>query len=342
MSSGTYVPKKKLTVDDLCKNYLAGQRHLKESALDKLTYDLGVWRSVQGGREVQSLEKVDIDHLVTALIDGGTATDKGRTRKAWKPATVNKTLEAVSAVLKDAEAQGIIARNPAEHVKRARSGRRSAPVAMTKSEVEQLYSAIGSDRLAHAWTLALTGLRRAEVLGLRWSDVDFDAAEGLGTITIQNTRVAVGKTVVEGDTKTATSTRVLPMTPRVRQALKDAQVRQSAEADTLESLYGTKDARGYPRRTRYRDAGYVVMSEVGEPYAPTSLYRLWIEMLDRHKLRRVKLHAARATFATLEIERGTPVTVVAQWLGHRSADTLFRHYATTNQDAMIAAAKTML
>ena len=65
----------------------------------------------------------------------------------------------------------------------------------TEAEVGALLKAIAGDRLAHAWELALCGLRRGEIAGLRWSDIDF----GAKTLSIVNNRVDADGKAVEGD-----------------------------------------------------------------------------------------------------------------------------------------------
>ncbi len=79
-------------------------------------------------------------------------------------------------LLADAQRQGLVARNVAEHVDRIAPPHRRIDT-YTEAEVRQLLGAIASDRLGHAWELALSGLRRGEIAGLRWSDVDLDAQD---------------------------------------------------------------------------------------------------------------------------------------------------------------------
>ena len=71
-----------------------------------------------------------------------------------------------------------------------------------------MWRAADKDRSGHLWYLALSGLRRGEIAGLRWSDIDFAA----GTITIAMNRVQAGAAnVVENDPKTLSSCRTLPL-----------------------------------------------------------------------------------------------------------------------------------
>ena len=81
-----------------------------------------------------------------------------------------------------------------------RADRCGTAAGRAEDEVQRLLAAIAGDRLAHAWELALSGLRRGEVAGLRWTDVDLNAK----TLTIVNNRVSAGGRTVENDPKSAT------------------------------------------------------------------------------------------------------------------------------------------
>ena len=120
-------------------------------------------------------------------------------------------------VLADAQRQGLVARNVAEHVDRFEVAHGDVHT-YTEAEVQQLLAAIADDRLAHAWELALSGLRRGEIAGLRWADVDLDAK----TLTVANNCVAAGRKTVENDPKSETSRRTLPLPNRLVSVLKAA------------------------------------------------------------------------------------------------------------------------
>jgi integrase len=126
----------------------------------------------------------------------------------------------------------------------------------TTVEVEKLLDTFAKDRLGHAWHLALVGLRRGELCGLRWTDIDFEPQ----TMRIEITGVVVDGKVVEGDTKSETSTRVLPLTPELLAALRAA-TRMQAEEQLATG-------------PTYERSGYVVVDPLGPALPPRHCVRL--------------------------------------------------------------------
>lgn len=317
--SGVFVPRKTLTVAEAIDAYLDSRHTLRASSLSKLTYDLNVLRQFHGDRSIQSLTKGDIDAMVRKLTQGGTITPAGRIRRPWGARATNKVIASSARLLEDAKRQGLVARNVAEHVSRVATPHHDM-ASYTESEVQQLLTALEGDRLAHAWHLALSGLRRGEIAGLRWDDVDLDDP----SMTIRNNRVSAGGLAVEGDPKSFTSRRTLPIPERLHAALIAARERQHVERVAAGSAY--------------RSGAYVVSNEIGDPYSPAVLSRYWRDMLVRVGMRHIRLHDARHTCATLMHLQGVPVSVIAAWIGHADASLTLRLYAHSQDDALRRAA----
>lgn len=315
---GVYVSPSTITVDQVCKAYLAGRHNLRESSRVKLEYDLGPLRERHGNLAVQRLAKSHIDGLVADLVVGGTMTGKGRVRKPWLAVSVNKMVSTIAQVLADALAQGVVPRNVAANVARVASVHKDVAT-FTPAEVGQLRAAFAKDRLGHAWELALYGLRRGEIAGLRWSDIDFEAE----SLAIVNNRVDAGGTAVENDPKSAASRRVLPMPDRLPKVLRAAKKRQAAERLALGEHYGPGD--------------YVMCNEAGQPYHPQVVSRYWANAVRAAGLRHIKLHGGRHTAATLMHLDGVPVSVIAAWIGHSDPGLTLRVYAHSQDDALKAA-----
>ncbi|HKI41775.1 MAG TPA: site-specific integrase [Mycobacterium sp.] len=302
--------------------YLAGRHKLRESSRAKLEYDLAPLRERYGQLPVQRLTKAHIDALVADLVAGGTRTAKGRTRRSWSPDSVNKVIASIEQVLADAKAQGIVGRNVAELVDRVIKPHASVDT-YTEAEVQKLLAAIGDDRLAHAWELALSGLRRGEIAGLRWADINLDEK----TLAITNNRVAAGGRSVENDPKSGASRRTLPLPDRLISVLRSAKARQAADRLAVAATSGSW--------------AYVVSNEIGEPYAPGVLSRYWRDAVKAAGIRHIKLHAARHTCATLMHLQGVPVAVIAAWIGHKDASLTMKVYAHSQDDALRAAGDTL-
>lgn len=314
-AKGQFTPRSTLTVEEMCAAYLAGRHKLRDSSRAKLNYDLAPLRERHGQRPVQRLSKAHVDALVADLVVGGTITAKGRRRRPWSADSINKVIASVEQVLADAKAQGIVGRNVAELVNRVSKPHKAVDT-YTEAEVRKLLAAIANDRLGHAWELALSGLRRGEIGGLRLADVDLDGK----TMAIVNNRLSAGGRSVENDPKSATSRRTLPLPDRLVATLKAAKARQAAE----------RLAHG----VAYRPRAYVVSNEIGDPYSRAVLSRYWRDTLKAAGIRHIKLRAARHTCATLMHLQGVPVAVIAAWIGHKDASLTMRLYAHSQDDAL--------
>lgn len=172
----------------------------------------------------------------------------------------------------------------------------------------------------HLWALALYGLRRGEIAGLRWTNVDLKAK----TVSITENRVAVGKQILTGTPKSKASTRTLPMPDEVVEVLRAARKRQAEERLAFGAGYGSGE--------------YVASDETGQPYHPNLLTFRWGRMLDELGIKQVRLHDARHSCATLMHLRLVPIAVIAAWLGHASAAFTTSVYAHSQNDALRAAA----
>ena len=146
-----------------------------------------------------------------------------------------------------------LSHNVAASMKKAPRVRREMAT-YAPDEIWRVLRAADKDRNGHLWYLALSGLRRGEIAGLRWSDIDFDA----GTITIARNRVQAGAAnVVENEPKTLSSCRTLPLDEGLVSVLKRASARYAEEKLALGEAHA--------------DSGYVAVNEAGEPYTPGAL-----------------------------------------------------------------------
>jgi integrase len=216
-------------------------------------------------------------------------------------------LNHISAVLTGLVDHGALVRDVAALVDRLKRPRQKLST-FTEVEVRKLLAHVESDRLAHAWHLALSGLRRGELCGMRWADVDFDA----GTVTISHNRVSVNGRAMDSQPKTDASARVLPLTPALTDALRRARATQKAERLALGVDYGPGE--------------HVVCDPTGRPYHPDTLSDFWRVLCGEAGVPKIRLHDARHTCGTLMHMQGLPIVVISQWLGHADPAFTMRTY----------------
>jgi integrase len=199
----------------------------------------------------------------------------------------------------------------------------------TADQAGRFLAAVAADRLAPAWQLSLYGLRRGEILGLRWSDVDLDAR----TLTIRLARTSVAGEVLEGEPKTERSKRTLPLDDGLVAALRSLKPRQARER--LEA------GPAYSAGCGGCGGAHLVVDELGQPYRPEWYSDRFARIAKAAGLPAIRLHDARHTSVTLMTLRGVPVPVVSAWHGHASAAFALTFYAHSQDDALAAAGETL-
>ena len=231
-------------------------------------------------------------------------------------------LVVLSSALDDAMAQGLVARNVARLVKRPKVTAAEMST-WTPDQAATFRAHVADDRLAACWLLTLAGLRRSEVLGLLWADVDHDA----GTITVAQGRVVVGGGTVTGAPKSTRSARTLPMPPDVLAALRAFKTRQAAEHLALGA--------GWP------DTGLVAVNADGSPIRPETYSKAFAAHCAAAGVPVIRLHDVRHTAATMLLDGGSTPSATAKWLGHDPAITL-RVYGHVYDDALASAGDALL
>lgn len=205
---------------------------------------------------------------------------------------------------------GLVPKNVAKAAHPPRIERREYQTWSAEQCRRFLAVAITGSAYGPIWALALaTGVRRGELLGVRWRDVDLKR----GTLSVRQAIVSVnGRTTVSPHPKTSSSRRTIPLTPRVVAEL------QSHRARQLERRLRLGDV--------WSDYDLVFASEVGTPISPRNLIREFVGLVARAGVKRVRIHDLRHTYATIALGTGAPVREVADILGHSSPATTLRIY----------------
>ena len=193
-----------------------------------------------------------------------------------------------------------------------------------KKEMQKLFEVIKGHELEVPFMLAAYyGFRRSEVLGLRWSAIDFDHK----LITINHKLTVVDKVPYFTDQlKTKTSYRTLPLIP----AIADLLLQHRKKIAQNKEFYGnTYD-------TRYED--YVCVMENGKIVYPDHMTKKFSDLLAEHNLKHIRLHDLRHSCASNMLANGVPMKEIQEWLGHSNFSTTADVYSHLDFSSKMRAA----
>lgn len=316
-NSGAYVRPSRETLGEHLDSYLEGAtRNLRASTRRNYEDALLPVREQLGGRYLQSIGKADIEALVSWMLTSGRRRG-GSAGTGLSARSVRLTLGRLTAALEMAVAEDKLAKNPARYVKPPQHTPRRRET-WTAAEVRAFLTTADADRLAACWRLSLYGLRRGEVLGLRWRDIDLKAP----ALAITQARVLAGYEVRTEPPKSRSGARTLPLDDALVSALKALKARQAAE----------RLAAG----EAYERGGYVAADELGRPVHPEWYTDEFHRVSDRAQVRRIRLHESRHTALTLMEHAGVPVSILAAWAGHYSGAFTMGQYVHTNPGDLAA------
>ncbi len=163
-AKGMFVARSAVTVETLCVDWLASLHNARATTVNAYRFSLAPLREHHGDLPVQKLTRPDLDKLLVALRDGGTATAKGKRRRAWSARSLNKAVDAWRMVLAYGVERRELSHNVAATMKKVERVRREMDT-YTPDEIRRVLRVADEDRNGHLWYLALSGLRRGEVAG---------------------------------------------------------------------------------------------------------------------------------------------------------------------------------
>ena len=312
IQAGTYREPARITVEEWFTTWLNDYMRLslRPTTWDSYEYQVkGHIIPALGHLKLSELQTAHIQRLYNDKLKGGRLDGKPG---GLSPKSIRIIHTVIHSCLEQARKEHLITINPASAVRLPKLEQREIRY-LDSGEIKTFLEVARDSKHFAAFFLALnTGMRRGEILGLRWKDVDFE--EGQLTVNQGLVRVS-GEGLVFQEPKTKLSNRTISLSPMVVKVLREHKKRQNEYRLLLGGAYN-------------KDLDLVFANELGEPVCPRAFTRIF-ERLTKGAGLAVSFHDLRHTFATMALEEGVSVKTVQETLGHHSAAFTMDVYAST-------------
>lgn len=277
-----------------------------------------------GNKALNNIRSIDIERYLVDLAAMTYKRGKKGTEKKFSATYIGHHRTVLTVAFGFAEKHGMIEKNPMRFVSSVKADRKEVDF-LSKDEAKQFLSCLNADASCY-WKTAMNmlircGLRRGELAGLKWSDIDMNAQTLTICRDVINNAETDRKNLVK-DTKSSNSDRTLPIDLTLMQMLKTWKKAQAEE-------YGTM----------LMPSAFIFGSPVDpyNPIRPDSITQ-WLARFNKvHGLRNVSPHDLRHTCATLLLANGASVKETQTIMGHADASTTLKFYVGTDMEALKSA-----
>ena len=232
--------------------------------------------------------------------------------------------------LKYAVKMGLISTNPADQVDRPRKEKFVGSF-YDSDEVQKLFEVARGTKLELAVLFgAFYGLRRSEIVGLKWDAIDFKDNTFVIRHTVTTCTLDGKKLTISKDrTKNVSSLRSLPLVSVFREKLLELKKQQAKNRKLFRKSYCTD----------YLD--YIYVDELGERIKPNYITNAFPKLLEQHHMRVIRFHDLRHSCASLLLAAGVPMKAIQEWLGHSTFSTTADIYAHLAYKSKVQSADAM-
>ena len=269
-----------------------------------------------GNIPLEKLTTMDLQKFYRKLLTKGRVEriEAENQPKGLSAKTVRNINQVISSAMDLAIAQKIILTNPTNACELPKVEHQE----MQTIPAEQLQAFLDEARATGVYEMyyieLATGLRRGELLGLKWSDIDWKN----GIIKVRRQIARIDGEIVEAPLKTKNSYRAVTISPQAVEVLKQQK-----------------------EKTKELKDPYIFPSPNGGPISPDSVNNMLKRVLERAGIPKVRFHDLRHTFATIALQNGVDIKTVSGMLGHFSAGFTLDTYAHVTTTAQKEAAQTM-
>lgn len=309
LNQGTYVePSKKLYSD-----FIESWHKNKKNKVSKNTFDTYKWmikkhiKPKLGDFQLSKLNSLSIDNFYTELEDEGKSS-----------ATIRKIHTIVRSSLEYAVEYQFISKNPAAVVKPPTVEHKDINV-WDEKEMMYFLSNTKEDPYYIVYYLALwTGMRKGEILGLQWKDIDYENKKIRVMRSYTRTGFSKGKT--------NKARRVIDIDDDAVDQLKKRELKVKEDRFKMGKDYDNQDM--------------VICRPTGEPIDVKNVNKRLDKLIENLEMKRIRFHDLRHTHATLMLSIGTPVKIVSERLGHAKVELTLNTYAHLLPSMQVEAVKT--
>lgn len=233
---------------------------------------------------------------------------KRKSGEKLSSATLKRHKTIISQVLASARKEGIINNDPCEFVTIPPSETRQISF-YSAQQLRTMFDALEDDPLKNlVYVATIYGLRRSEVLGLKWDSVDFDN----DTVTIKHTVTKVSNLVEKDKTKNKTSHRSFPLDPSIKEIL----VKLKHEEEKNRKLF----------KKSYWESDYIFKWPDGKPFAPDYVSQHFAAVIKHKGMKHITFHGLRHSCASVLVNQGMTPKDIQEWLGHSDVRTTMNIY----------------
>ncbi len=306
---GKHSTNTQITIEECAKAYIENKPLAPTTQEDYYNILRRIVARGLGKKKLIRVKKIDVQEYIDGLVKEGKLKAK----------TINSDRTFLCAVFNYAKDCEYISDNVVERI-------RKLPVeefegtAYTAQEVKELLALIDKSQdlrlKAFVYLGMWEGLRRGEIAGLTWNNIDFET----GRIYIAQVRTPIKGKIITKEPKTKKSRRALVMDPLLKDCLLEYRKQQEEKGILGE---------------------YVIVSEKGLPLRPNQMNNKFSRFLAKHNLKHIRIHDLRHTFCTLGIERGIDYAHMAKYLGHSNSRITEKIYTHLKDDSINRVASVM-
>jgi len=311
---GTYSEESQMKLSNWMNRWIEGRRYSLAHSTYR-NYDVMIRNHINpeiGDKKLNNLKVREVQELLNYKFNNGRINGEG----GLSHRTVKYICQTLSTALNQAIKEGIINKNVCEAVELPKKQEEKELQTWNKNQVNKFLQAAEDSRYYSIFNLALnTGMRRGELIGLKWKDVFLD-----------KNRIRVNRQVVRTDeglifkkVKTESGNRTIPITKSLVDYLKSHRIKQKEK----------KLAMG----EAFKDNDLVTCNKSGAPVGPRSLVRKFKKLLKDVGLPEIRFHDLRHTFSVNYLENGD-INELQKILGHSSIDVTIDTYSHVTEEML--------